>query len=82
MPIDNRLGMPILRGMDEKKHPDAELIEALGGTSAVAGLCGIRPPSVSEWKRRGIPKAQRNFLRLAKTEVFVRHELQQAEKAI
>lgn len=30
-----------------------ELIEALGGTFAVADLAKVQPPSVSEWKARG-----------------------------
>ena len=32
-----------------------QIIDALGGTSEVARLCGIKPPSVSEWRRDGIP---------------------------
>lgn len=31
------------------------LIDALGGTAAVARLLGIRSPSVSEWRQKGIP---------------------------
>lgn len=34
-----------------KTHLD--LIEALGGTFAVAALCNIKPPSVSGWKESG-----------------------------
>jgi DNA-binding transcriptional regulator YdaS (Cro superfamily) len=30
-----------------------ELIDALGGTTAVAELFGLRPPSVSGWKEAG-----------------------------
>lgn len=30
-----------------------ELIEALGGTAAVAELSGVKPPSVSGWKETG-----------------------------
>lgn len=30
-----------------------EIIDALGGTLAVASLTGIKPPSVSEWRQRG-----------------------------
>ena len=41
---------------------DSELIDALGGTTAVARLCEVRAPSVSEWRVRGIPKARRMFL--------------------
>jgi len=29
------------------------LIEALGGTAAVAALVGVKPPSVSGWKESG-----------------------------
>jgi hypothetical protein len=32
------------------------LIEALGGTGAVAKEVGRKPHTVSMWKRRGIPK--------------------------
>lgn len=39
--------MPNDRGVNH-----LELIEALGGTRAVAELTGVKPPSVSEWKAR------------------------------
>lgn len=43
---------------------DIELIEALGGTAAVAALAGVKPPSVSGWKETGrIPDDKR--IRLA-----------------
>lgn len=32
-----------------------EVIEALGGTTEVARLFGISAPSVTEWKKTGIP---------------------------
>ena len=41
----------------------AQVIEALGGTVAVANLCGIEPPSVSEWKSKGITRPYLLFLR-------------------
>lgn len=42
----------------------AELIEALGGTVAVAEACGVEPPVVSLWKRpeRGIAWQYRGLL--------------------
>lgn len=46
------------------------IIDRLGGTSATARLCEVQPPSVSEWRKTGIPKAQLKFLRLARPEVF------------
>ena len=33
----------------------AELIDELGGTTTVARLLGIKPPSVHEWRSKGIP---------------------------
>lgn len=33
----------------------AELIDKLGGTTTVARLLGIKPPSVHEWRSKGIP---------------------------
>ncbi|PYD05917.1 hypothetical protein DND90_21490 [Pseudomonas syringae pv. maculicola] len=46
------------------------IIEALGGTFRVAELCEVRPPSVSDWKKHGIPRARMMFLRVARPEVF------------
>jgi DNA-binding transcriptional regulator YdaS (Cro superfamily) len=37
--------------MTDMNH--TELVDALGGTFAVADLAGVKPPSVSEWKARG-----------------------------
>lgn len=51
-------------------HPDSKIIDKLGGTSAVAKLCDVKPPSVSEWREKGIPKARLMYLRLAKPEAF------------
>ena len=33
----------------------ANLINALGGPAAVARMCNVKPPSVLEWRKRGIP---------------------------
>lgn len=49
---------------------DSQIIDALGGTAEVARLCKVRPPSVSEWRTRGIPQARRQFLELLRPEVF------------
>jgi len=46
------------------------IIDALGGTSATARLCEVQPPSVSEWRKNGIPKAQLKFLKLARPDAF------------
>ena len=55
------------------------IIEALGGTFRVAELCEVRPPSVSDWKKHGIPRARMMFLRVARPEIF-RVLDQEAEK--
>ena len=37
------------------ENSDEEIIAKLGGTMAVAKLCGVRSQAVSSWKRSGIP---------------------------
>lgn len=56
--------------MANLKHPDSDLIDKLGGTTAVAKLCEVQPPSVSEWRNKGIPKHQLKFLRVVRPDVF------------
>lgn len=51
-------------------NEDSEIIDRLGGTLAVANLCKIKPPSVSDWRKKGIPKARRQFLELLKPAAF------------
>lgn len=52
------------------KPTDSEIIDRLGGTSEVARICQIKPPSVSEWRATGIPSARRQYLELLRPEVF------------
>lgn len=33
----------------------SDLIEQLGGTVAVSRMAGVAPPSVTAWRKRGIP---------------------------
>jgi DNA-binding transcriptional regulator YdaS (Cro superfamily) len=43
-----------------------ELIEAMGGNSACARICGVKPPSVSEWiTNNKIPKYPHILLSVA-----------------
>jgi DNA-binding transcriptional regulator YdaS (Cro superfamily) len=57
--------------MDNDRNEKAvRVIDALGGTQAVADICGVKPPSVSEWKRRGIPPAREQYLRLLRPAAF------------
>lgn len=46
------------------------VIDALGGTNAVARLCGIKSPSVSSWKKNGIPHSWVRFLSLLRPDLF------------
>ncbi|WP_082603952.1 hypothetical protein [Acidovorax sp. Root217] len=46
--------------------PATQIIQALGGPSAVARLFGISAPSVTNWKKTGIPRPRMMFLELAR----------------
>ena len=46
------------------------VIDRLGGTTAVAKICKIAPPSVHEWRTRGIPPARLQYLELAFPHAF------------
>jgi hypothetical protein len=54
------------------------IIERLGGTKVVAQLCDISQQAVSQWRTKGIPKAQRNYLRLLRPDVFEDQPVQAA----
>lgn len=56
--------------MDTPQTEAIRVIDNLGGTAAVAKLCDLRSPSVSEWKRNGIPKGWRAFLLAEHPEAF------------
>lgn len=53
----------------QEKSP-TQIIAELGGTTAVARLCEVEPPSVSEWKVRGIPRARLMYLKAVRPDVF------------
>ena len=45
-------------------HTDhSRLIDDLGGTGAVARMFEIEPPSVSYWRKHGIPKSRLMYLK-------------------
>lgn len=48
----------------------SKIIDKLGGTAAVARLCKVKQPSVSEWRRYGIPRARLQYLELLRPDVF------------
>jgi hypothetical protein len=68
MPIALSVGTPNNVGMDT--HPDSQIIDRLGGTAAVARMCNVKQPSVSEWRTRGIPAARRQYLELLHPQAF------------
>ena len=39
------------------------VVSHLGGTNALASVCGVRPSSVSDWKRTGVPRPWVLYLR-------------------
>jgi hypothetical protein len=43
---------------------DSQIIDDLGGTTAVAAIFDIEPASVSDWRKSGIPKSRRQTLAL------------------
>jgi hypothetical protein len=61
--------MPKIGDMD-KKAAAKTLITRLGGTTKTAKYFGVEPPSVSEWREKGIPKPRMMYLRLAHPEWF------------
>lgn len=58
-----------------------KIIDLLGGTAEVARLCEVRPPSVSEWRRSGIPHARLMYLRAVRPEVFAPAKARAPEEA-
>lgn len=59
---------------DEKRTPPAvaeRLIQRLGGTSETARKCGIKPASVSGWKKNGIDELRTDWLRARYPEAFI-----------
>ena len=45
-----------LRAKRISKELSSRIIDELGGTSALAAFCCVRPQSVSDWRRVGIPR--------------------------
>lgn len=46
------------------------IIDALGGTQKTAELFEVKPPSVSEWRVNGIPRARMQTIRLLRPDLF------------
>lgn len=43
---------------------DSELIDALGGTSKVSIEAGVTAAAVSQWRKKGMPRAWRKLLEM------------------
>lgn len=54
----------------ETDHKDSEIVDRFGGTRKMARTCGVSDPAVSEWRRTGIPKLRRQYLKLRYKNMF------------
>ncbi|SHH16978.1 hypothetical protein SAMN05660380_02277, partial [Xylella fastidiosa] len=59
------LASPNLRRMNAN-----QIIDTLGGTAAVARMFKIKQPSVSEWRKTGIPSARLQLLEVVRPDIF------------
>lgn len=60
---------------------DSEIIDALGGTLEAARLFEVTTGAISQWRTKGIPKARRQYLRVARPELFAPPVVQEAANA-
>lgn len=51
-------------------HDPNKIIDALGGTAETARMFNIAPPSVSEWRRLGIPRARLMYIEVVRPDLF------------
>lgn len=49
---------------------DSKIIDKIGGTVVVAGLCDVSSQAVSRWRKNGIPRARMLYLKLIKPDAF------------
>jgi hypothetical protein len=54
------------------------IIDELGGTGAVAKLCDVSEPAVSQWRANGIPPLRLKLLRYQRPKVFRRLEAERS----
>ncbi len=66
--------MPIIGSMNDIKPLHIieanRIIDSMGGTTSVAKLFGIRPASVSDWRKDGVPDARLFSIRLLRPDLF------------
>lgn len=58
------------------------IIDAFGGTSAVAGLCEVTTGAVSQWRSSGIPPARLMYLKILRPEVFAEEPPETSEPGL
>lgn len=58
--------------------PATQVIDALGGTTAVARIFNLSKPSVSAWKVDGIPESRVMYLRAAHRKALAGIDLEAA----
>lgn len=61
-------------------HHDSQIIDALGGNSALAEMFGISSQAVSKWRKEGIPSARRMYLELKAPALFADLKLKQNDR--
>lgn len=61
-------------------HKDSQIIDRLGGNSALAKEFDISSQAVSKWRKSGIPKPCRMYLKLAYPDVFASFIDEQTEQ--
>ncbi|AVL70644.1 hypothetical protein CEQ07_03885 [Oligella urethralis] len=48
--------------LDNNLHNDSLLIDMLGGTAVVSRIFNVKMPTVSYWRKNGIPEARMMYL--------------------
>jgi len=46
-------------------------INLLGGTTAAARFFEVRPPTISEWRKTGFPRAREMYLRAVRMDIYL-----------
>lgn len=69
-------------GAPAPKHDDDRLIDALGGTRAVANLLDVKEPTVSYWRYAGIPDGRMLILERIRSKVVREYRAALATRAI
>ncbi|MET3134630.1 hypothetical protein AAKU55_004930 [Oxalobacteraceae bacterium GrIS 1.11] len=55
---------------EKTNSEDSALIDKLGGTGDVAKMFDIKAPSVSSWRKKGIPKPRMMYLKAVYPAMF------------